>query len=653
MVVSSNGSGLSSRVCASARNSNRLLTRVGHLLSLPFGPKAAKPLSLCATLLCATIAASAAADTTTATEYANDCTGTDGATPCANSRIEIATLAQLRRLSERSQDWSSAVTVVLTADIDASDTSTWNVGDHDNNVATDPVPMGFSPVGSETNPFQGSFDGAGFAISNLTVNRPGTGRVGLFGTTDSAVIENIGLVDVAIEGAGSVGGLVGYESSGTAITNSYASGSVTGNNNWVGGLVGYANSTSIAGSYAAAAVSSSGNSVGGLVGYAQGVDVTGSHATGTAAGAENVGGLVGYARQTSTIANSYAQGDVSGDLRVGGLVGYERESSSITASYATGAVEGDSDVGIAAGGLVGAMGQSSITASYATGTIGGDSNVGGLVGNAFNSSSITASYAAGAVTGTTNVGGVLGNGITNSSITASYWDTEASMQSQGVGSDDGTLTGTPTVLTSTAMLAQSSFVGFNFVTDPPGDPVSDTPWVIIDGKTQPYLWWQDDDGDGIAAYLDTDDDGDSVNDTNDAFPLNAAASVDTDGDGLPDDWNTGCDQACQDASGLTLDNDDDNDLVGDSLDACPSTPGTESGQVNTEGCGPSERDTDGDSVNDNLDAFPLDPNETLDSDGDGYGDNEEISEGTDPNDADDQPIQSGLPIWLLYEATKP
>lgn len=202
-----------------------------------------------------------------------------------------------------------------------------------------------------------------------------------------------------------------------------------------------------------------------------------------------------------------------------------------------------------------------------------------------------------------------------------------------------------------------------------------------------------------AASVDTDGDGapnawnagcepacqDSSNLKIDDFPSASAASIDTDGDGQPDNWNAGCDSTCQLASGLTLDSDDDNDLVDDSLDACPSTPsqeavdalgcsetqkdddnddinnaddscpttpGTESGQINTEGCGPSERDTDGDGVNDDLDAFPNDPNETLDSDGDGYGDNEEISEGTDPNDADDQPIQSGLPIWLLHEATK-
>ena len=58
--MSINGLSLSMWVCVSACRSNRLLARVGHLLRLPFAPKAAKPLSLCATLLSATIAASAA-----------------------------------------------------------------------------------------------------------------------------------------------------------------------------------------------------------------------------------------------------------------------------------------------------------------------------------------------------------------------------------------------------------------------------------------------------------------------------------------------------------------------------------------------------------------------------------------------------------------
>ena len=174
------------------------------------------------------------------------------------------------------------------------------------------------------------------------------------------------------------------------------------------------------------------------------------------------------------------------------------------------------------------------------------------------------------------------------------------------------------------MKLQQSFPGFAFVANPPGDPLSDTPWVILEGYTTPYLWWQDDDGDGIAAYLDDDYDNDTVPDSQDAFPTDATESADSDGDGL-----------------------------GDNADQCDSTPTGEIGEINTDGCGASERDTDGDGVNDNLDAFPNDPNETLDSDGDGFGDNEEIEAGTDPNDPNDQPVQSGLPIWLLYEATQP
>ncbi|MEM1190512.1 MAG: thrombospondin type 3 repeat-containing protein [Pseudomonadota bacterium] len=98
--------------------------------------------------------------------------------------------------------------------------------------------------------------------------------------------------------------------------------------------------------------------------------------------------------------------------------------------------------------------------------------------------------------------------------------------------------------------------------------------------------------------------------------------------------------------------DTDGDGRFDDRDSCDATPGNEIGRVNAEGCGPSERDTDGDGVNDNLDAFPLDPDEQNDSDGDGFGDNEEINAGSDPNDAGDVPGATGLPVWLLYQASQ-
>ena len=392
--MSLNRLGASARVCASARRSNRLLTRVGHLLRLPLASKAAKPLSLCAALLSATIAASAAAETTTATEYANNsCTGTDGATPCTNSRIEIATLAQLRRLSERSQDWSSAVTVVLTADINAADTSTWNVGDHDNDGLTADVPMGFRPVGTGSS-FAGTFDGDGHVISGLYINRPTSNEVGLISTGAGATVQSLGLSDINYQGAGNVGGLVG-KGGGLQVISCYTTGSVTGAGGQVGGLVGFADGGLIQSSYSTASVEGASSLVGGIVGFVYNGNVTTSYSA-------------------AVVTSSGEKGVFVGRLSQGG-----NGSASVTSSYWTNDLQ--------------------------------DPAINGL--------------------GSTNV-----------------------------PAETNTLDGLNTV----QMRQKINFGNFAFVADPPGDPITDTPWVIVDGTTTPFLWWQDDDGDGIAAYLDPD-----------------------------------------------------------------------------------------------------------------------------------------------------
>ncbi|WP_019026095.1 DUF5011 domain-containing protein [Colwellia piezophila] len=100
----------------------------------------------------------------------------------------------------------------------------------------------------------------------------------------------------------------------------------------------------------------------------------------------------------------------------------------------------------------------------------------------------------------------------------------------------------------------------------------------------------------VVVDPNADTDGDGVIDTQDAFINDAAASVDTDGDGYPDDWNEGK-SAVDSTSAPVL-----------ALDAFPTDP-TET------------TDTDGDGVGNNSDAFPTDPTETLDSDSDGVGDN--------------------------------
>ena len=66
---------------------------------------------------------------------------------------------------------------------------------------------------------------------------------------------------------------------------------------------------------------------------------------------------------------------------------------------------------------------------------------------------------------------------------------------------------------------------------------------------------------------DTNDaDGDGVVDSLDAFPNDPAASVDSDGDGQPDDWNDSASADVIAASDLTLDQDDDNDGIPDAED---------------------------------------------------------------------------------------
>jgi filamentous hemagglutinin family protein len=193
------------------------------------------------------------------------------------------------------------------SDINASATSGWGSG-------TD---IGFAPIGDGTNAFTGNFDGLGHTISNLTINRPATSHVGLFGNSTGQLV-NVGLLGGSVTGAEHVGMLAGI--SGGTVSNAYSTGNVTGQGYDVGGLVGYNEYGSITLSHSSAIVSAGAGSrrTGGLAGANWGT-ITESYATGTVNGSNEVGGFVGGSG--GTIGNSYATGAVQGTYDVGGLAG--------------------------------------------------------------------------------------------------------------------------------------------------------------------------------------------------------------------------------------------------------------------------------------------------------------------------------------------
>ncbi|XGI84730.1 GLUG motif-containing protein (plasmid) [Halorutilales archaeon Cl-col2-1] len=395
-------------------------------------------------------AGTAAANAPDAGNYSDILDGMEG-NGTADSPYNITNVTELQAVAG---DLDANYTVA--GDIDASNTSSWNGGD------------GFAPIGNETTPFTGSFDGSGYAITGLYINRSreSADGTGLFGRSGSgAMIENVSLADAEVNNPDdieeNIGGLVGYNEgtvNGTSVSGN-VSGTVSGTYH-VGGVVGQ-NTGSVDDSSASANVSGT-ERVGGLVGFNTGT-VNSSDATGNVSGQDDVGGLVGE-NDGGAVHSTYATGNVTGSSsNVGGLVGWNREGT-VEQSYAIGDVSAnDGQVG----GLVG-QNTGTIDASYASGNVSGDNDVGGLVG--YDSEGmITSSYATGTVTGNSSVGGVIG--ITyGGTVINSYWDIETTNQST---SDGGTGL---TTAEMTGGAAVEYMDGLDF----------DTTWTTVDGENVSY-----------------------------------------------------------------------------------------------------------------------------------------------------------------------
>jgi len=125
---------------------------------------------------------------------------------------QISTLEHLLWITEYDDEWDKHY--IQTANIDAFSTSGWD----SDNV--------FSPIGNNSTKFTGSYDGDGYTINGLTIDRESTNYIGLFGYTNGATIQDLGVTNVNIKGARWVGGLVGRVMGNSTISNCYSTGCV-------------------------------------------------------------------------------------------------------------------------------------------------------------------------------------------------------------------------------------------------------------------------------------------------------------------------------------------------------------------------------------------------------------------------------------------
>ena len=270
-----------------------------------------------------------------------------------DSVYQIGTVAELVWFAKQVNGGNSAISGVLTADIDLSG-------------------INWTPIGNDSVKYAGIFDGAGHAIKNLTIDYQTAAAgervyLGLFGYVEGTKDNRAAIKNLTVQGrvnagsefsvySGNVAGVVAYGkyvdvSSVIARVNVTVDAKV-GNACGVGGLAGALIDSGMTNCGSEGAVSGVKN-LGGLCYQLYAGTMTGCYNTGAVSGSGTyVGGVMGYAKQ-ATIKDVYNTGAVStAKNQVGGLVGV-MENSSLTNGYNTGKITVSESGGNAVGAVVG------------------------------------------------------------------------------------------------------------------------------------------------------------------------------------------------------------------------------------------------------------------------------------------------------------
>ena len=315
----------------------------------------------------------------------------------SSGTYSISTPEELAKLSEMvNAGLVASGTFVLANDIDLSG---YQSGE------------GWIPIGNSSNKFQGHFNGNGYTISNLFINRPTEDNQAFFGNMSSVgSIKNLRVVNANVIGKNYVGIIAaGYNSTVSPLKNCSVQGTVKGVDR-VGGIVGdvYRQMESC---YANVQVYGETN-VGGLTGWNT-CGITNSFVEGYVSGKENVGGCIGRASgTTATISNVYFNGEIEGESQIGGIIGSTGNTITLMNSISKGSVTGKNYIG----GIVGYAYSTTNIDNINLSNVSGETHVGGITGRNDHYSVIDGCSSYGEISGDNYLGGLSGSSKTNSKI---------------------------------------------------------------------------------------------------------------------------------------------------------------------------------------------------------------------------------------------
>jgi hypothetical protein len=216
--------------------------------------------------------------------------------------------------------------------------------------------------------FDGSFDGNGHTVSNLTYKSPDKLAAGLFGAVAGAqdsnvVIRDLTLVDpnVDVGTGGDAGAIVGLWYRDGLISNCCVIGGQIRGSGGIGAIMGSNMFGRMDKCYSSADIIATGSDfpVGGLVGVDNFGPISQCSSAGSVTSDYIAGGLVGWTGGDANVTNCYSIATVDGNDFAGGLIGYV--GGLVENCYSAGSVSGQ---GVYVGGLIGGVAGGSVIDSF-------------------------------------------------------------------------------------------------------------------------------------------------------------------------------------------------------------------------------------------------------------------------------------------------